>query len=198
LILLVVDTLIVMVSQFYSACLLGAEALDEEGKIPIRKLIRSKIFKVFTLPYIQATIALPLTFYVLTQMVNDGPIIAAVYVTAIYISVHLSTFLGLYYFMRNSAAITVPWRSIAKYALTAAITGIALYLLPAPSTLLLTVAKTLLGLALYATLLLAIDAQARELVRLVYIEILEILRSFLPKKANSKNFGHKVESATEN
>ena len=184
LILLTIDVLVVMVSQFYSSCLLGAEALDEEGKIPLGKLVRSKIFKVFTLPYIQAAIALPLTYYVLTQLAIAGPVQAATYVTAIYIGVHLSTFIGLYWFMRNSTKIPVAWKSIIKYALTATITGFVLFLLPNPSTLLLTVAKTLVGIAIYAGLLLAIDKQARELVMLVYKEIMETLKSFSPKKTD--------------
>ena len=42
------DTLVVLISQFYSNCIMGVEAFDAEGKIAIRKLFRSKIFKIFT------------------------------------------------------------------------------------------------------------------------------------------------------
>ena len=47
---LTVDSLVVLVSQFYSSILMGAEAFDAEGKISLRQLVKSKIFKVFTVP----------------------------------------------------------------------------------------------------------------------------------------------------
>ena len=51
---------------------MGVESFDAEGKISIRKLVKSKIFKVFTIPYIQAAIALPLTYFVLTKLPVAG------------------------------------------------------------------------------------------------------------------------------
>jgi uncharacterized membrane protein YeiH len=84
--------------------------------------------------------------------------------------------------MRNSARIPVVWKSIAKYVVASLIMAVALYLLPYPSTLLLTLAKTAVGMAIYIGLLLAIDKQARELVRLIYEEITGTLREFIFKK----------------
>ena len=185
LIMLTFDTLVVMVSQFYSACLMGAEALDEEGKIPLRQLLKSKIFKVFSLQYIQAAIALPLVYFVLTQMTLVGSVEAVVYVIAINIGVHVSTFVGLYWFMRNSARIPVAWVSIAKYVLASLIAAVALYLLPYPSTLFLTIAKTALGMAFYIGLLLVIDKQARNLVRLILDEVKITIGSFFPQKTHA-------------
>jgi O-antigen/teichoic acid export membrane protein len=181
LILLTVDTLITMTSTFYFSYLMGMEVLDEEGKIPLRQLVKSKIFKVFTVPYIQAAVALPLTYFVLTQAVST-PVLSASYVTGILICVHLSTFLGAYYYMKSTARLAIAWRSVGKYALAALIVGVMLYVLPHTSTLFFTVAKTLLGLGIYAGILLSIDAQARDLVQLVFKEISETLRSFFPKK----------------
>ena len=42
---LTVDTLVLLISQFYAVCLMGAEAFDAEGKISLRKLVRSKSSK---------------------------------------------------------------------------------------------------------------------------------------------------------
>jgi O-antigen/teichoic acid export membrane protein len=181
---LTVDTLVLLVSQFYAVCLMGAEAFDAEGKISLRKLVRSKIFKVFSVAYIQAAIALPLAYYVLTTMPVAGSVQAVVYVIAINIGVHLSTFIGLYWFMRHSARIPVAWKSITKYILASIIMGVALFLLPNPSTLIFTVAKAGAGFAIYVALLLAIDKQARELLNLIFEEIRGTLRTLTSKNNN--------------
>ena len=60
LIALTINTLVGVVTSFYSSLVMGREAFDAEGKISLRKLVRSKIFTVFSLGYIQAAIALPL------------------------------------------------------------------------------------------------------------------------------------------
>ena len=173
-----------LISQFYASCLMGAEAFDAEGKISLRKLVRSKIFKVFTVAYIQAAIALPLTYYVLTAMPVAGSVDAVAYVVTINIGVHLSTFIGLYWYMRSSARIPVAWESITKYILASILMGIALFLLPNPSTLIFTVAKAVVGLAIYIALLLAIDKQARELLNLIFEEIKGTLRQLTSKNNN--------------
>ncbi len=183
LIMLTIDTLVVLVSQFYSSVLMGAEAFDAEGKIPLRQLYRTKIFKVFSLQFIQAAIALPLVYIVLTQ-VPAGPVESVVYVVAINIGVHVSTFVGLYLFMRNSARIPLDWRSIAKYVGAALVMALTLYLSPSPSTLLLTIAKAAIGMGVYLGLLLVIDKQSRGLLKLIIQEIKETFQQFLPKKAN--------------
>ena len=103
LIALTIDTLIGLVISFYSSCLMGAEHFDAEGKISISKLVRSKIFKVFTIYYIQAAIALPLIYIVLTRLPVAGSVQAALYVITILIGVHLSTFIGLYLFMHRQS-----------------------------------------------------------------------------------------------
>ena len=165
LIALTIDTLVTLMSSFYSSCVMGKEAFDAEGKISIRKLVRSKIFKVFTLPYIQAAIALPLTYFVLTRLHVAGSVQAALYVVVILIGVHLSTFIGLYSFMHHSVRLPVAWKSIAKYIFASLFMGVVmLFLLPTTSTLLSTIGKAIAGFAIYVGVLLAIDAQARKLV----------------------------------
>ena len=188
LIALTIDTLVVLISQFYSSYLMGAEAFDAEGKISLRKLVRSKIFKVFSITYIQAAIALPLAYFVLTQMPVAGSVQAAVYavvyVIAILIGVHLSTFIGLYLFMHSSIRLPVAWKSIAKYVLASIFMGIILFLLPNTSTLIFTLAKAIVGFAIYAALLLAIDTQARELLRLIWEEIKGTLQQLTSRGNN--------------
>ncbi len=183
---LAVDTLVVLVYSFYSSCLMGVEAFDAEGKISIRKLIRSKIFKLFTIPYIQAAFTLPLTYFVLTRLTIANPVQATVEVVAILIAVHFSTLVGLYAFMRCSIAIPVVWKTLGKYILAAFIMGLVLFLLPTTSTLIFTLLKAVAGFALYIGLLLIIDKQARELLELVKKEIQDSFK-MLTGKANGND-----------
>jgi hypothetical protein len=178
---LTIDTLIVLTSQFYSNCIMGAEAFDAEGKIALPKLIKSKIFKIFTVTYIQAAIALPLAYFVLTSLPVAGSVQAVVNVIAISIAVHLSTFIGLYLFMRNSTQLPVDWKSVTKYVFASLLMGIVLFIVPITSTLLLTVAKAVVGFAIYIALLLAIDKQARELLNLIVEELRGTLRQLISK-----------------
>jgi O-antigen/teichoic acid export membrane protein len=166
------DALILLTSNFYSGYVLGTERLDAEGNVPLSKLIRSKIFKVFTLPYIQAAIALPTTYYVLSQFTSSSnPVQAATYVVAIVIGVHATAFIWLYLTMRKATRLTVDWKSIAKYVFAAVVASIVLFIIPKTTTLTLTFGKVMAGLATYSAVLLAIDAEARKLPPIVFQEI---------------------------
>ena len=182
---LTIDTLITLLLTFYNSCIMGAESFDAEGKISIRKLVRSKIFKVFTIPYIQAAIALPLTYFVLTKLPLVGAVQATVEVVVILIGVHLSSFIGIYLYMRHSIRIPVAWKNIGKYVLSAVLMGALLFLMPTTSTLLTTVAKTLGGFVVYVVLLFIIDVQVRELVESILEEIRSTLKQVTSKGNNS-------------
>jgi len=175
LILLTLDAVVLLLSQFYYSLVFGIERLDENAKIPLRKLVKSKIFKVFTLPYIQAAIALPTVYYVLTRLAPGQYVEAAVWVIGINIVVHAGTFAGLYATIRKSVNLPVQWKSIAKYLLASAVPVIVLYFGPHPTTLIPTFLMALGGLALYAVLLLSIDEDARDLIAAILQEIREIL-----------------------
>ncbi|MGA3289618.1 MAG: oligosaccharide flippase family protein [Candidatus Bathyarchaeia archaeon] len=186
LIVLTINALVNVVYNFYISVIMGVEAFDAEGKISLRKFVRSKIFKVFSTEYIQGAIAIPLVYYVLTQLPVAGTPQAAVDAIAILIGANLSTFIGLYLSMRRSIRLPVAWGSIAKYVVAAAFMGVLLFLLPATSTLTSTLAKALAGFAIYVAVLLAIDKQARDLVRLISEEIVGTLRELTSKGNNSQ------------
>lgn len=176
LILLTLDTFVLLISQFYNSLVLGTEGFDQDATISFNNLIKSRMFKVFTIPYIQAAIALPTTYYVLTQLPISDSVQAVSYVTIINMSAHVATFLGLYAYLRSSVKMPASWRNVGKYLFASAITGAELYILPNPTTVLLTFAKVACGVATYAALLLAIDTEARELVTLILHEIKGIFR----------------------
>lgn len=180
LIMLTIDTLIILVSTFYWNLLMGAENFDADGKIPLRQLPKTKIFKVFSLSFIQAAASLPIVYLVLTSL-QAGPVESVVYVIAINIGVHISSFAGLYLFMHKSIRLPVAWKSIIKYVFASAVMGLILYVTPDPTTLMLTLAKTGVGLGVYLGLLLAIDNQARKLLKLITAEIKDNINLFILK-----------------
>jgi O-antigen/teichoic acid export membrane protein len=174
LLLLAIDTFILLIQQFYTSVIFGTEKLDEKATIPLRKLVGSKIFKVFTLPYLQAAISLPATFIILTQFAHGQPVLAAVYVTAVNLTAHGMTLLVQYAMMHNSVRIPIPWKNTARYVLASAVPATILSTLPDTTTLTLTFATVLLGIAIYAAILLAIDKEARMLVGAIWNEIKNI------------------------
>jgi O-antigen/teichoic acid export membrane protein len=171
LVVLAIDALISLLSTFYTNVLYGVEKLDEEAKIPLRKLVKSKMFKLLTLPYIQAAITLPTTLYILTKFANGQPVRAGTYVAIIIMAAHAILFLLTYLVMGTSVRIVVPWKSIGKYAFSSTVTAVILYLLPHPSTLALTFITVIVGAAAYTALTMAIDKDARTLVRSILQEI---------------------------
>jgi hydrogenase/urease accessory protein HupE len=74
--------------------------------------------------------------------------------------------------MHREVCLPVAWKSIFKYVLASFIMGsIMFFVLPPTTTLVPTTAKAIAGFAIYVGLLLAIDAQARKLIRLIGEEI---------------------------
>ena len=119
-------------------------------KFQFANFSRSKLFVVFTIPYIQAAIALPLVYFVLTRLPIAGSVQAVVYVVTILIGVHLSTFIGYTCTCIISVRIPVAWKSIAKYVLASFFMGsVMFFLLPTTTTLLPTIAKAIVGFAIY-------------------------------------------------
>ncbi|NLF87845.1 hypothetical protein GX563_03370 [Candidatus Bathyarchaeota archaeon] len=171
LIALTVDTLITMLITFYSSILMGTENFDAAGEIHFKRLVKSRIFKLFSIPYVQSAVALPAVYLVLTQLSVGSPVTTSVAVVAVLILVHLGTFIALAAKSRRSIHVPIAWRSIAKYISAAFIMGAALVLAPTTTTLMATITKTLAGFGLYIAILLAIDTQARELLRLIWREI---------------------------
>jgi O-antigen/teichoic acid export membrane protein len=174
LLLLTIDAFIILTSQFITNIILGTEKLDEEATIPITKLARSKIFKIFTLPYLQAAISIPTSLYILSRFAIDEPVLAAVYVTAINLVTHSTTMAIQYAMMHASLQIKIPWKNIGKYVFAAIPAAIVLKLLPDVTTLTLTVAEAMIGAAIYSAILLTIDPEARKIVNQIWKELRSI------------------------
>lgn len=174
LIVLAVDGLLITVSQFYTHVLFGVEKIDEEAKIPLKQLVKSDLFKIFTLPYVHSLITLPLTFYLLSNFVKDQPVQAATYVAIINMIARLAMFFVLYVIMRKSVKIQVPWKAIAKYTLAAIVMATILYIIPHPTKISSTLTITAVGAITYLGLLAAIDKETRTLITAIWREIKKI------------------------
>jgi uncharacterized membrane protein len=112
---------------------------------------------------------------------------SALYVIAVLIGVNLTTFIGLYAFMHRSLKLHVAWVSVGKYIFAAAVMGATLYVLPTTTTLISTITKAIGGFALYIGLLLAIDKQARQLIKLIWQEITGSIAELTSRNNNRNN-----------
>jgi hypothetical protein len=161
--------------------LYGFERIDEEARIPFRKLVKSRLFIAFSLPYIHSAITIPLTYYILTAYTQNQPIQSALAVAIINSTARFAMFVILYSMVRKMAKIEIPWKNIAKYVFASIIMSCVLFL--SKETLGLQPSKTkvhqILGLTalggiFYLALLTAIDTDARMLVKAVWQEIKRI------------------------
>jgi hypothetical protein len=167
---LAVDSFVVVISGFFTSVLYGLENVDEGSRISLRQFTKSKIFLAFSLPYLHSAITLPTAYYLLTTYAANQPFQAALDVSIINAIARFAMFLILFSMVRGMARIHIPWRSISKYALSAAAMGSVLYLIPHPTRISLTLIETAAGGLIYIGLVMAIDKDARGLAREVINE----------------------------
>jgi len=172
LIVLAINAFVATLSTLFSSVLFGVERVDEKAKISFRELVKSRLFIVFSLPYFHSAITLPTVYYFLANHVQN-PLQAALYVSIINSSASFAMFLILYAIVRKMVTINIPWRNIAKYVFASAfMASILLFITrPHPTRLYLTVGLTALGGIIYLTLLMAIDKEARALVKSMWQEV---------------------------
>jgi O-antigen/teichoic acid export membrane protein len=177
LIALAADALVIVLLTFYQFVLMGTEKFDEKATIHLGTLVKSKIFKVNSLSYIQAAITLPLVLYLLTSFVVESSQLAF-YFAIIILFTHIILLTLVYVWTIRACRVTFPWVSVGKYLFASGIAGIAVFFLPHPTTVMLTLATLATGIGIYAAIILLIDKHARALV-------LEIIRQ-LPKISRGK------------
>ena len=167
LMILAVNSLILTITSILTNVLFGIERVDEQAKIAIRKVIKSRLFIAFSLPYVHSAIALPTAFFAVTNLAKNDPLLIATYATGISTTAHLITLCILYYFLRRDAKVNIPWRSISKYVLASTIMAVILYSVH-PTSRSMTLIFTAIGGTLYISLLLLLDNETRVLVRQVW------------------------------
>ena len=168
---LAIDAFVITISTLFAAVLYGTESVDERTKISFRKLVKSRLFIAFSLPYFHSAITLPTTFFVLTNFAQDQPLPSAIYVSIINASARLVMFLVLYAIIRGIVKIDIPWKSIAKYVFASAVMASVLFIAPHPTRIYLTLIETAIAGIVYVALLMVIDKEARMLVYSMWQEI---------------------------
>jgi O-antigen/teichoic acid export membrane protein len=171
LIVLAINAFIRTVSNLFGTILFGVEQVDEQVSISFRALVKSRLFVVFSLPYLRSAIILPTAFYALTANTQNKSVQAAISISLIITFTNLVTCLISYVITRNMVNLAIPWRNIAKYVFASLIMAIVFYLLPHPTRILFILGMTAIGGIIYFTSLMAIDKEARTLVLTIWTEI---------------------------
>ena len=167
---LALDALVGVVSGIYGSVLFGIESVDKE-KLTFRSMVKSKIFIAFSLPYVHSAITIPTTYFVLTTYASQQPLLAALSVSVINSIMRFVMFLVLVFVVRGMIKIAFPWKSVAKYTFASIVSGIVLFLLPASSSIMITLIWTAVGGLLYLVVLMLIDKEARSLPKQILGEV---------------------------
>ena len=169
--LLALDLACLSLGQVLTNVVLGVEKLDEKARIPFRELLKSRIFQVFTLPYLRSLIVLPTAFYLLTESVAKNALEAAFYVAAVYFVADAVLLLCTYTIARRTTTLPFPWKNSAKYLAASAIMAGMLLLIPHPKRIVTTFAVTIAAGAFYLAVLFFIDAEAKSLIKSTLQEV---------------------------
>ncbi|MEM4703883.1 MAG: oligosaccharide flippase family protein [Candidatus Bathyarchaeia archaeon] len=174
LVVLSIDSLVIVVSGLFNWVFLGIENVDEKTTMSPREFTRSRLFLIFSLPYVHSVLTIPTSFYILTAYTRNQPVNSAFFVSLINLVARFLMFLVLYNVVRKMVKISFPWRHIARYLFSAAVMGTILFIVPHPTTapltfseILLILFETLLGAVVYLALLFAIDKEVRKMPRTV-------------------------------
>ncbi|MEM2104447.1 MAG: hypothetical protein QW717_06120 [Candidatus Bathyarchaeia archaeon] len=171
---LAVDALVATVSTFFGFVLYGLEKFDEKAEISFKELVKSRLFAAFSLSYIHSAITLPITYYVLTGYAQGQPVQPALAVAVINSAARFAMFLILYFMVRETARIVIPWRNIGKYVFASMVMGCVLFGLREllrPGRVYQILGLTAFGGLFYFALLAAMDEEARSLIKLALLEI---------------------------
>lgn len=165
LIILALNMLVSVPSSIFDSVISGTEMLDADAKISYRGVIKSRLFLLLTLYYVQAAVVVPLSYAIFSLMPLDA-LTAVIYLAIISTITNIIITLVKYALARKCLKFSIPWVSVIKYLSASLIMALILCLLQTPARLTITVAKTLLGGLIYFLVLLAVDRETREIARL--------------------------------
>jgi len=175
LLLLAISVLCLTLSQVFNTVVLGTERVDAKAKIAFRELVKSRLFLLFTLPYIQSAVTLPTVFVILTSIAKTS-LEAATYLALITLLASSTMLIVSYVIARKCLVFSFPWNSVLKYILASIVMATVLLMIPHPTRLSLTIAFTLLGAAIYLLMLALIDKEARSLAKSVLKETMYVTK----------------------
>jgi len=171
--LLAPSILALSISQVLNSIIFSAEKFDLEAKIPLKELAHSKIFKIFTLPYIKALIVLPTLYFTLAFHGSD-PVASALYLAALSVIAEAFLLIIRILLARNTLNFSFPWRNILNYSFASTIMAACLLLIKHPTRISVVLLYALFGGIVYFVILLAIDKEARLLLKSTLAELKSI------------------------
>jgi O-antigen/teichoic acid export membrane protein len=179
LLLLAISGLCITLLQVFNSVIMGTEKVDAKAKIAFRELVKTRLFLLFTLPYIQSAVTLPTTFYILTSIATT-PLEAASYLALISSLAGSAILIATYIIARKCLIFNFPWKSVFKYSLASAVMATVLLLIPHPTRLSRVLVFTLLGAAIYLTTLMIIDRETRSLAKSILGETTRLVKIRIP------------------
>ena len=168
--LLTFTMLALSISNVLNFILFGMEKIDLEARIHLKKLVKSKIFIVFTLPYVKAAITLPALLIILPIFRND-PLLSALYIAVLMFIAEMVLLVIRCILVKKTLNFIFPWKNVLKYLLASTVMSIFLSLIKHPTRISETLLYTLAGGAIYIAVLLIIDKDARLLIKATLEEI---------------------------
>lgn len=162
LIALALDSLVTVISGIYASILIGVETVDQQ-RLSFKSLAKSKLFRYYSLSYLHSAVTLPATYFALTTFAFEQPLTAALATVIINSITRFAMFVVLIVMVRGMMKVVIPWRNIAKYGIASAAMGVVLLLLPFSNRISTTLLWTAIGAAVYLSVLLLIDKEARSL-----------------------------------
>lgn len=157
-------------SQVFSTVVMGTEKIDAKAKISLKQLTKTRLFQIFTLPYVQSAITLPATFFALFYIAKTQ-LEGATYLALINLAVGLAMLSCTYIIARKCLTFNFPWKNVTKYTIASAVMAALLCIIPHPTRLLLTIGFTILGGIVYFGILAIIDRETRELIKSIMGEV---------------------------
>jgi len=141
----------------------GTEKVDAKAEVPVRELVRTRLFAYYSLFYATGAYLVALSLLFIPS--SPGPLDAALTLALLSLGVSVANFTVVYALARRCMEFSFPWRSTARYALASGAMCLALLFLPRIYRLSYALLAVGLGGVIYVALLSAIDKEARELLR---------------------------------
>lgn len=164
LIILSVDSLLSSFSSIFGSVISGTEKFDAGAKIRYRDIIRSKLFLLLTLQYVQATMVI-LPIYIILASARLDALEAAIYLALTNMIVNTFLTLARYIIAKKCLEFNMPWLNIVKYFGASIAMSLILYILQTPARLMIIVPKIIFGGLIYFVILLTIDRETKELLK---------------------------------
>lgn len=156
--------LINCLSSILNTVTIATEKIDFNENITLRGLIKSKLFLLPSLTYLNLILYLIPLFVLLTNFTSE-PLQAALYTSLVDIIAAMPIFLLRYKIAKKSLPFNLPWKNLARYSISTALMMIILSQITLNATLSRVLILILVGITIYFSVILTIDSETRDLLR---------------------------------